>query len=111
MTDRPTLTRNSTIWLNDGNIVLRAQGDVFFRAHKSVLALHSEFFNAMFDQSLPIPHGSDDDARIDGCPVIPLEDTAYDFRQLLLVVYGKKYALRPHGLSCRELLILSHQRP
>ncbi|TFK84272.1 hypothetical protein K466DRAFT_230470 [Polyporus arcularius HHB13444] len=79
--------RDTTFWFYDANIILIAQGDVAFRVHESVLALHSEVFAGMFQQSLSVSQGLDDE-RIDGCPIVLLDDTAYDILQLLLVIYG-----------------------
>ncbi|OSD01861.1 hypothetical protein PYCCODRAFT_1468162 [Trametes coccinea BRFM310] len=106
ITDDVALQRDSMFCFFDGNIVLHAQNDVLFRVHRGVLAFHSEFFNAMFDQSFPISHGPDKDRTIDDCPVIPLEDTADDIRQLLLVIYGKNRLKLPEETTFSILAAL-----
>ncbi|KAI0710355.1 hypothetical protein C8T65DRAFT_695630 [Cerioporus squamosus] len=87
--------RDPTFWFFDGNIVVIAQGNVAFRVHQGVLALRAEFFAGMFQHSLLVPHGPSDEETIDGCPIIPLDDTTYDIRQLLLVMYGQNRLKTP----------------
>ncbi len=75
----------------DGNVVLLGHGGVGFKVHKSVLAFHSEVFSDMFGHPLPSSsHAEFTDQKVEGCPVIPLDDTPYDIAQLLLVMYGRK---------------------
>ncbi|RDX42598.1 hypothetical protein OH76DRAFT_1560862 [Lentinus brumalis] len=85
------LERDTELWFFDGNVVLITQGNVAFRVHKGVLALHAEFFAGMFQDSLLVPHGPNGEETIEGCPIIPLDDPAYDIRQFLLVMYRKRY--------------------
>ncbi|KAM5544908.1 hypothetical protein V8D89_001806 [Ganoderma adspersum] len=67
-----SIQRDSTIWFEDGNIVAIAQNTAF-RFHKGVLALHSQVFRDLFS--------------FDGCPVVHVTDTSYDFRELLRELY------------------------
>ncbi len=90
-----TVERDTDFWFFDGNVVLLAQGNVAFRVHQGVLALHAEFFASKFQQFPQILRGPTEEETIDGCPIIPLDDTAYDIRQLLLSMYRKKYVV-PH---------------
>lgn len=73
----------STIWLEDGNVVLQVQ-NTQFRVHRSMLSLHSSVFRDMFQ--FPQPFGEHD---VDGCPVVHLTDDPDDFEQLLKVVYDR----------------------
>ncbi|KAJ7287207.1 hypothetical protein C8J57DRAFT_1460615 [Mycena rebaudengoi] len=77
--DRP-ITR-STIWHDDGGVVLQAD-DTQFRVHWGVLSLHSPFFQGM--RGLPQPP---DQETVEGCPLIELPDTAEDFEHLLNALY------------------------
>ncbi|CAA7261832.1 unnamed protein product [Cyclocybe aegerita] len=53
MSDQPGgITRSEDFWLDDGNIILQAEGTQF-RVHKSMLARHSTIFKDMF--SFPQP--------------------------------------------------------
>ncbi|TFK84273.1 hypothetical protein K466DRAFT_230521 [Polyporus arcularius HHB13444] len=83
--------RDTELWFFDGNVVLITQGNVAFRVHKGVLALHADFFAGMFQDSLLVPHGPNVEETIEGCPIIHLGDSAYDIRQFLLVMYRKSY--------------------
>ncbi|TFK84271.1 hypothetical protein K466DRAFT_496892, partial [Polyporus arcularius HHB13444] len=91
--------RDGTFWYSDGDIVLLArEGMTAFRVHKSTLALHSEFFAGMFEQALPIPHDPDEQ-QIDGCPIIRLQDTSHDIRELLHVMYNPNRLKTPEGTT------------
>ncbi|KAK7025116.1 BTB domain-containing protein [Favolaschia claudopus] len=76
----PEVTRSET-WRDDGNVVLQA-GNVQFRAHWSVLALHSSVFSDM--RGLPQPP---DQPTVEGCPVIELFDDSADVEYLLKALY------------------------
>lgn len=73
----------STIWLEDGNVVLQAQSTQF-RVHRSTLSLHSSVFRDMFQ--FPQPSDRHD---VDGCPVVHVTDDPKDFEQVLKVVYDR----------------------
>ncbi|RPD69750.1 hypothetical protein L226DRAFT_575399 [Lentinus tigrinus ALCF2SS1-7] len=92
-----SIARDPEFWLFDGNVVLLAQNrHAAFRVHKGVLSLHSEFFAGMFEHELPnLSKELCKDENLDGCPTVPLEDTEYDIRQFLLVVYGKSRLKTP----------------
>jgi len=55
----------------DANLIIRSSDLVNFRIHKSVLAIASPFFKALF--SLPQPP---DDESVDGLPVVQLSEDA-----------------------------------
>ena len=90
MVDNPNPTkRDSEVWFEDGNIVVVAQNTAF-RFHKSVVSLHSSVFRDLF--SIPQPSLILIDGEVleifDGCPVVHVSDTSYDFRELLRAIYG-----------------------
>ncbi|KAI0688696.1 hypothetical protein C8T65DRAFT_589292 [Cerioporus squamosus] len=72
------------LWFDDGNVIVVAQ-QTAFRFHRSVLSRHSETFRGMF--TIPQPTSSTSVQIMDGCPVIDVTDTSYDFRHLLRAVY------------------------
>ena len=84
-----SIKRDSDIWFDDGNIVVVAQSTAF-RFHKSVVSLHSSVFRDLF--SIPQPSLMDEEVDeiliFDGCPVVHVSDTSYDFRELLRAIYG-----------------------
>lgn len=78
-----TKTRSETVWFDDGNIVLEAEGKQF-RVHRGVLEKHSSVFKDML--SVPQPPESDE-PTIDGCPIVQLPDKADDWEHLLNSLY------------------------
>ncbi len=77
------------MWFEDGNVIVIAQ-QTAFRFHRGALSRHSEAFRGLF--SVPQPTSSGSVQTMDGCPVIHVTDTAYDFRHLLRAVYdGARY--------------------
>ncbi len=83
--------QDSEFWFEDGNVVIVA-GNASFRAHTGVLSRHSEIFRNMFGVPQPaLPAPSD---VVDGRPVVHVSDSAYDFKQLLHMLYdGAKYVV------------------
>ncbi|PCH43108.1 hypothetical protein WOLCODRAFT_103090 [Wolfiporia cocos MD-104 SS10] len=79
--DSEGLTRDTSFWFPDGNIVLVAQEDAF-RVHQSVLSRGSTFFREMFGVPQPL-----DSEKLDGSYVIRLADRSDDVRCLLRVLY------------------------
>ena len=79
------IRRDSQVWFDDGNIVVVAQNTAF-RFHRSVLSVHSDVFRDLF--SVPQPQLSDQEQSIEGCAVVHVSDTSYDFRELILAIYG-----------------------
>ncbi|KAK7055121.1 BTB domain-containing protein [Favolaschia claudopus] len=76
-----SITRSST-WHLDGSVVLQAESTQF-RVHWSVLSLNSTFFQEL--QGLPQPL---DEQKVEGCPVVELQDSAIDVQRLLDVLYS-----------------------
>ncbi|KAL4244415.1 hypothetical protein ABKN59_010190 [Abortiporus biennis] len=58
-------------------------GDIAFRVHGSVLSMHSNVFRDM----LGIPKPPNDDYLYDGCPIVPLSDTAEEVLIMLSALY------------------------
>ncbi|KIJ64949.1 hypothetical protein HYDPIDRAFT_111635 [Hydnomerulius pinastri MD-312] len=84
-------------WMEDGNIVLAAQGN-YFRVHLSVLSLHSSIFKDMFISSSPSSgcstssYGALDDVQvIDRCPVVQLSDSVEDLQIVLDALYRRSH--------------------
>ncbi|KAI1781887.1 hypothetical protein LXA43DRAFT_907382 [Ganoderma leucocontextum] len=83
-----SIQRDPEIWFEDGNIVIIAQNTAF-RFHKSVLSLHSPVFRDLFLVPQPSLAGGEEAVEtLDGCPVVRVSDTSYDFRELLRAIYG-----------------------
>ncbi len=81
------IQRDPDVWFDDGNVIVIAQRTAF-RFHRGTLAQHSEIFRSLF--SIPQPTSPD---TMDGCPVICVTDTPYDFKFLLRAIYdGVRYA-------------------
>jgi len=66
----------------DANLIIRSSDLVNFRIHKSVLAMASPFFKALF--SLPQPP---DDESVDGLPVVQLSEDAELLNSLVSMLY------------------------
>lgn len=80
--DSDRITR-SQYWFEDGNVVLQAE-NTLFRVHQSILSCHSQIFKDTF----AMPQApSDENERIEGCPVIPLSDTAEDLGNIISLLY------------------------
>lgn len=85
--------RYSTLWLDDGNIILVA-GNTGFKVHWGILARHSETFRDMF--SLPQPQPLDE--VVEGCPVIRIAgEDSEKFAIVTEILYGggRRYAACP----------------
>ncbi|KAH9890426.1 hypothetical protein C8Q73DRAFT_792873 [Cubamyces lactineus] len=83
------LRRDPDLWFFDGNVVLVAQGVAAFRVHKGVLAQYSDVFKSWFTGPAPIT-GCGSNELCEGAQVVRLgpNDTAYDVKHGLLMVYG-----------------------
>ncbi|KAL1951342.1 hypothetical protein VTO73DRAFT_491 [Trametes versicolor] len=71
-------------WFEDGNIVIVAQ-DTAFRVHRGILARRSEMFSGMF--AVPQPENEADIEKIDGCPMVRVQDSLHDFKHFLRALY------------------------
>ncbi|KAI1791592.1 hypothetical protein LXA43DRAFT_422413 [Ganoderma leucocontextum] len=86
-------TRDSDYWFDDGNLILVSQG-VAFRIYKGLLAEHSAMFRSMFHIAQAAPATED---LVDGCPVIPLDDSPNDLRELFRLIFPLSTNLKFNG--------------
>ncbi|KAL7278468.1 hypothetical protein ACG7TL_007467 [Trametes sanguinea] len=77
-------TQDAEYWFEDGNIILVAQ-DVSFKVYKGLLAEHSEVFRSMFLVAQGAQPSTEQST--DGCPVVPLDDSPEDLRQLFRLIF------------------------
>ncbi|KAL1716597.1 hypothetical protein EV715DRAFT_204970 [Schizophyllum commune] len=106
--DLSAAKRHDKHWCRDGSVVLHVE-DTLFRVHQSTLERVSEAFKDLF--AVPQP---EDEALLDGCPVVRLEgDSGQDWTSLLDAIYNSLYfvtiesqkldASLPHILSILRL--------
>ncbi|PIL24761.1 hypothetical protein GSI_12647 [Ganoderma sinense ZZ0214-1] len=74
------------------DIVFRSSDDVFYKLHKLVLSLASDFFNDMFELPQPMTELNPsarptDDQEHDGLPVIPVSEPSSVLTPLFLLCY------------------------
>lgn len=72
-------------WLEDGNVVLQAEGKQF-RVHRSTLSLNSSIFRYMFG----VPQPPEEGETVEGCPVVHLSDSAEDVKIVLDAVFQRR---------------------
>ena len=95
-------TKHTSYYFNDGSIVLRVE-NVLFKVHSSILGRHSEVFRGM--DELPQP---EDCEKVDGCPVVDLQDDVEEFTDTLGAIYDPLCVLAlssPSSLSEIRLII------
>ena len=78
----PTPSPPKPLDLPDANIIIRSSDLVYFRLHKSVLALVSPFFEDLL--SLPQPS---DGETVDGLPVVQLSENSELLNSLVSILY------------------------
>ncbi|EAU80874.2 hypothetical protein CC1G_03050 [Coprinopsis cinerea okayama7 len=84
--DSEPIQRAKTWWFDDGNVIIQAE-KVQFRVHRGVLSYHSAILSTMF--SLPQPSTNDTSTEtVEGCPVVPVSDSAMDWDAILRVFYS-----------------------
>ncbi|EKM58564.1 uncharacterized protein PHACADRAFT_193696 [Phanerochaete carnosa HHB-10118-sp] len=82
--------RSKNLWFDDGNVIISAEGRAF-KVHASVLMLRSEVLKELLNgpalARLP--------ERLEGCPVLRVEDKGRDFEYLFTIIYngGNRRAL------------------
>ncbi|KAH7910070.1 hypothetical protein BJ138DRAFT_1153834 [Hygrophoropsis aurantiaca] len=83
--------KHESLYLSDGNIAISAPrasgGEMVFRVHQSMLAMHSKIFADMF--SLP---QSDEAEKYDGVPLVRLSDDSEGFEGVLKAMYHHQCA-------------------
>lgn len=72
----------SSLWFDDGNIILVAIGSAAFKVHRGQLERHSEVFSDLF--SIPQP---DDQELLEGCCIVEIHDQPSDVFCLLSALY------------------------
>jgi hypothetical protein len=84
------LQQHPDLWFTDGSVVLRAE-NTLFKVHISQLSRHSVLFHDLFSlpqaNDAPLTPNSGSLARMDGCPVVHLHDSAEDVGNLLAALY------------------------
>lgn len=78
--------RVDALWFPDGNIVVIA-GAAAFRVHQGILSRQSEILKDVFNMPPPLPSDTTVPKEVDGCPVVHVSDTPFDFQQLLHALY------------------------
>jgi hypothetical protein len=82
--EKTQLNRVLDLWFEDDNLILRAENSLF-RVSKGVLAARSSVFRDM----LSFPQ-TEEEERIDGCPVVRLHDSAADVTCFLRAIFDSR---------------------
>ncbi|KZP03563.1 hypothetical protein FIBSPDRAFT_844848, partial [Athelia psychrophila] len=80
----PECIRSSTLWFEDGSIVLEAER-VRFKVYKGILAANSAIFRDMF----ALAHAQEGEL-VDGCPVLRLGDKSQDLAHVLEALHDSR---------------------
>jgi hypothetical protein len=82
MADFSSLQRCEELWLDGGNLVIRAENTVF-----KVLAAQLSIASSVFRDMLGVPQPADGSAEnFEGVPFVRLPDTAFDVTQFLKAI-------------------------
>ncbi|KZP23530.1 hypothetical protein FIBSPDRAFT_786044 [Athelia psychrophila] len=84
-------TRSESLWLEDGSIVLQAEGKQF-KVYRGLLALQSTVFEDMF--AFPQPPSGEE--LVEGCSIVHLSDSAVDVEFVLEEIFLRRW-LAPAG--------------
>ena len=79
-------TRTQDLWFHDGNLILQAENTIF-RVYGGFLAARSSVFRDMF--SFPPPE--EGNAKMDGCHIIALYDSAKDLAYFLRAIFDSRF--------------------
>lgn len=96
--ENPVIVR-STIWYDDGSVVLQAECTQF-RVHRTLLCQNSTIFTDMFSIPQPPPNES----LVEGCALVHLSDSAEEVETVLRALYFHTYVC---SLSLLYLYALS----
>lgn len=91
------LVKHQELWYEDGNIILSVD-NTLFKVFCGVLASECTVFADMLAVGNP-----DNGERIDGCPVIHLDDSVEDFENFLRVLFK--------GVQCVPVVISRRRTP
>jgi hypothetical protein len=88
MEDLSSLQRCEDLWLDGGNLVIRAENTVF-----KVLAAQLSIASSIFKDMLSVPQPADGTTEnFEGLPFVRLPDTAFDVTQFLKALVYPGYA-------------------
>ncbi|KAI0669061.1 hypothetical protein C8Q78DRAFT_978943 [Trametes maxima] len=82
--------RDIEFWLDDGNIILNSR-NVSFKVYKGMLAEHSDVFKSMYQIAQGVQAPSE---QQDGCPVVQLDDSPDDLRELFRLIFPRHHGLK-----------------
>ena len=91
--------KHEQLWFEDGNVVLLAES-TYFRVHGSILARSSEVFRDMLQLATPT---AGPDEMIEGCPIVPLTDTAEEIAVILAFLYNGYQWYVGYCVFCSEV--------
>ncbi|THH16552.1 hypothetical protein EW146_g4098 [Bondarzewia mesenterica] len=80
--------KSDSLWLNEGNIVIRttsADAYTLYKVHKSILSLHSPVFRGLFDSPQDALHSASE--HFEGIPIMDLPDAPDDVDGFLKALY------------------------
>lgn len=80
--------RSEEVWLEDGNVVLVAEG-VAFKVYRGILARSSPVFSQMFT----FPQPPVEPETMEGSPVVHMSDSAAHLRYFLVAMYDPRYVV------------------
>ncbi|KAH7096687.1 hypothetical protein BKA62DRAFT_644122 [Auriculariales sp. MPI-PUGE-AT-0066] len=100
----PDLIRHTTLWKDDGSIVVQV-GETLFKLHRSVLSAESKVFSGMFDAVAPDTDGTEEK------PLVLEQVSATVFANLITIIYTV-WVEKDSALSTEEymdVLRLAHK--
>ena len=81
--------RSSSLWFEDGNIVIQAK-DRLFRVYKGILSRTSIVFRDMFGLPLPNKDVTSVGESLEGCPVVKVYDEVREIEFFLRAIFDFK---------------------